>query len=101
MQGSWFCVELAIFVVPSHYSLRHGWMTSEAALYNWDFSGSPDGHRWCLLRRHQKDTSLAFGGGFATHTWEIPDLPESNSEPKAYRFFRVSLTGTHIGTGHE
>lgn len=96
MQGSWFCVELAVFVIPSHYSLRHAWTSREGALYSWNFLGSADGKEWHVLREHYKDASLA-KGGFSSHTWEI----ERGNVSTPCRFFKVQSTGPHIGTGDQ
>lgn len=93
IEGSWFGIELAIFVKPSAYSLRHGWTSADGALLNWNFLGSPDGKEWQVLRQHHKDVSLATGG-FSSHTWEI----EKSNGSISCRFFRIQLTGTHIGT---
>jgi hypothetical protein len=94
IEGSWFCIELAVYVVPSHYSLRHGWTSAAGALYNWDLLGSADGEDWQVLRAHRKDASLATGP-FSACTWGIPPNPT----PPPCRFFKVQLTGTHVGAG--
>jgi hypothetical protein len=93
IEGSWFGIELAMYVMPSAYSLRHGWTSADGALHCWDLLGSPDGKEWHVLRQHHKDVSLATGG-FSSHTWEIAQ----SDVPIPCRFFRVQLTGTHIGT---
>eukprot|EP00277_Geminigera_cryophila_P001748 CAMPEP_0179424236 /NCGR_PEP_ID=MMETSP0799-20121207/11466_1 /TAXON_ID=46947 /ORGANISM="Geminigera cryophila, Strain CCMP2564" /LENGTH=187 /DNA_ID=CAMNT_0021198645 /DNA_START=378 /DNA_END=938 /DNA_ORIENTATION=- len=68
IQNSWFCIELRVYLKPTHYSLRHGWTSADGALYNWNFLGSPDGHEWFLLCKHLQDRSLATGG-YSAHTW--------------------------------
>ena len=93
IEGSWFCIELAVYVVPSYYSLRHGWTCADGSLYNWDLLGSADGQAWQVLRSHRKDASLATGP-FSAFTWAIQDTAHTPC-----RFFKVKLTGTHVGVG--
>lgn len=86
---SWFSLELppGLWVLPSRYSLRHGFSSSSHALRSWDLLGSVDGIEWVVLRRHADDHSL--DGRFAEATWAL------GAVGRPVRWFKVQITGAN------
>lgn len=80
-------------VIPTAYSLRHGWTGNAGALRHWVCEGSLDGRKWTVLRQHINDESIntAYGYGY----WKIP-----NDDQAAYRFIRVRQTGLNSSGRH-
>ncbi|XP_028393551.1 coiled-coil domain-containing protein 18-like [Dendronephthya gigantea] len=72
-------------VLPSAYTLQHGWSGVSGALRNWVLEGSRDGKVWHILANHVNDDTL--DKGYAAATWKIDDVST------AYRFLRVRQTG--------
>ena len=71
-------------VLPSAYTLQHGWSGVSGALRNWVLEGSKDGKVWSTLMNHVDDETLT--KGYATATWKINDVSTS------YRYLRVRQT---------
>ncbi|KAJ4461400.1 putative E3 ubiquitin-protein ligase HECTD1 [Paratrimastix pyriformis] len=91
--GGWLAVELrGIGVMPTHYTLRHGWDQRLYMLRHWCFEGSQDGACWTVLRAHVSDGSLQ--GPYGTHTWSLRCA-------HFYRHFRVRATGPNSSGFHE
>ena len=62
-RGSWFAVDLGVWVYPTAYTLRHSrGYGSRSALRNWLFQVSKDGHDWLTVHTHENDTSLGEPG---------------------------------------
>ena len=62
-RGSWFAVDLGLWVYPTAYTLRHSrGYGSRSALRNWLFQVSKDGHDWLTVHTHENDTSLGEPG---------------------------------------
>lgn len=80
-------------VIPTAYSLRHGWSGNAGALRHWVCEGSLDGRKWIVLRQHINDDTIntAYGYGY----WKLP-----NEEHNAYRFIRVRQTGLNSSGRH-
>ena len=88
-EKSWWCVDLtenyALYL--THYTLRHGYHTSNSFLLNWQLEGSLDGENWQTLSRHDSDRSLKGNERYQTHTWAI------DGDHSAFRYFRIFQTG--------
>jgi len=87
-KNGWISVDLAMWVVPSHYTLRHSRGFGRSALRNWLFQVSKDSKAWVTLRSHVEDNSLTEPG--STATW---DLEPPKDEKQGWRHFRVHLNG--------
>jgi E3 ubiquitin-protein ligase HECTD1 len=66
---SWFSIDLGVWIIPTHYTLRHARGYGKSALRSWELQGSKDGTEWVLLSCHEQDTELVEPG--STFTWEV------------------------------
>jgi len=90
--NSWFVVDFKDHViVPRNYTLRHYSSQDSHALRHWKFEGSNDGLTWDILRVHKNDKSLNKRG--ASRTWSLDTYSMTKGQSKAYRLFRVQMTG--------
>ena len=88
LENSWMKIDLKnLYIVPTHYSLRHYISWDTEALRNWILEASFDGHSWQTLRAHRNDTSLNHKGAVAT--WEL------RAKGAKYRCFRVRQIGVN------
>jgi len=97
MPFSWFSVDFTpinLRILPSHYTLKHGYDIPEHFLRHWDFLGSKDGENWVILKSHSSDANLR-GQGYSTHTWKI-----DNHDNQYYSHFRIRQTGVNSSEGH-
>lgn len=90
---AWFSIDLGVWLVPTHYTLRHARGYGRSALRNWQLQGSRDGVTWTPLYTHQDDCSLNEPG--STATWKIPDAQQSleGTYPRGWRHLRIQQTG--------
>ncbi len=89
---AWFCIDLMnLWVVPTHYTLRHYETYDNEALLDWKFQASNDAKKWKTLLTHKKDTAL--NKKSATKTWAV------QKPKKAYRMFRILQTDKN-NNGH-
>jgi len=111
-KDSWFSLELplGLWILPHHYSIRHGFSSGANALRDWELQGSADGVHWVCLRAHTNDHTL--NDRFAVGTWGVgygDDTKAANSQalkqpPDAtcvHRFVRVLMTGVNSSKGRE
>jgi len=90
--NSWFIIDFKDHVVvPRHYSLRHYSSQDSHALRHWRYEGSNDGQTWDILRVHKNDKSLNKKG--MSHTWSTDTYSITKHKSKAYRLFRIQMTG--------
>ena len=91
----WLVIDLGVFIVPSHYSLRYSKGFSKSAPRNWCFlmsrTGGPSSADWDLLHTHSNDDRMKEFG--ATATWSLQDSNEVKRETKGWRFARIQQTG--------
>jgi hypothetical protein len=88
--GVWVSLSMRGFaVLPTHYTLRHGYVSDGANLRNWVFEGSSDGNTWIILSTHTNDRSL--GGNYGTASWKIDGARDFFSH------FRIRSTGRDGG----
>jgi len=84
--GAWHKIDLgAHSILPTHYTLRHGYDNKNYSLRNWQLQGSTDGTTWMPLRTHVDDMSL--NAAWATASWPIAAVTV------AYRYFRILAIG--------
>ncbi len=108
----WICIDLGMFVVPTHYTLRcskssnssgfGGGSQLKTAPRNWALlvsrTGGPNSSDWEILHVHSNDSSLKEPG--SSHTWCLSDSPliknetsAENGESQGWRFVRIQQTG--------
>jgi hypothetical protein len=75
-------------IIPSHYTLRHGFDNSDEVLRNWVLEASVDGTAFVELSTHTNDAKLVAAGG-STASWPIA----ARRGGAAYSYFRVRITG--------
>lgn len=85
---AWFAIDLGVWIVPTHYTLRHARGYGRSALRNWQFQVSKDGINWVTLKTHKDDTSLNEPG--STATWPLTP-PED--EKQGWRHIKIQQTG--------
>ena len=86
VENSWFVVDLQnLYVMPTHYALRHYISWDTEAIRNWILEASLDGTSWITLRAHREDASLNQKGKVVTF--------ELRSKGGRYRAFRVRQIG--------
>ena len=88
----WIVIDLGVFVVPSHYTLRYSKGFSKSAPRNWSLlmskTGGPNMADWDIIHTHMNDDRLKdFGSSF---TWP---LTEVRKEPYGWRFARIQQNG--------
>jgi hypothetical protein len=76
-------------LLASHYTLRHGFSSTNVALRNWNFEGSNDAKSWTVLSEHRNDTHL--GDNYKSHTWQVGT--EFSNDVQPYRYFSIHVTG--------
>eukprot|EP01084_Bolivina_argentea_P242609 406942_1 len=87
-EQQWFTINFrCLYIIPTHYSLRHYSTWNTEALRNWILEGSFDGNTWLILRTHRNDTSLDHRGAMAT--WEI------KAKGAKYKCFRIKQVGAN------
>jgi len=66
----WFMVDLGAEreIIPTHYSLRHGYEDADSSIKDWRFEGSCDGKTWMTLHRGEDPP---FTKGYETKTWKV------------------------------
>jgi hypothetical protein len=74
----------------NHYCMRHGNHNGDRRPQNWRLEGSKDGSAWVMLREHNNDETMPYGG-YAVGDWEVDNVGES------FRHFRVFQTGRSSG----
>ena len=60
----------AMRLLPTHYSIRHGYNNGGHRLQSWVFEASADGDVWRTLREHSNDAELR-DESFASASWEL------------------------------
>eukprot|EP00116_Pleurobrachia_bachei_P011106 sb/3471368/ len=68
-RNGWLSIDFALWIIPTHYTVRHSRGFGRSALRNWLFQVSKDSKGWVTLRTHVDDNSLSEPG--STATWEI------------------------------
>lgn len=87
--NSWFEFDFGetTTVMPTAYTLRHGFDKARDGIRNWVLEGSNDHDCYDILRCHSNDTNLG-NAPFDTHTWAL-----QNATGKAYRYLRLRQIG--------
>lgn len=112
----WFCVDLGVHLIPSHYSLRYSKAASigcgnmsvsvanacgpqKTAPRNWALLASKTGgatpQEWTILSLHSQDDRLKDFGQPATWDLQMHDAVRKERETNSpgWRFFRIQQTG--------
>ena len=76
-------------ILPTHYSLRHGWKQGKFCLRSWKLEGSINGTSWVTFCQHTDDETLN-SSPTNKNTWAFANRPNQNLP--WVRFFRVSMT---------
>jgi len=96
----WIVIDLGVFLIPSHYTLRYSKGFSKSAPRNWSLlmskTGGPNMTDWDIIYTHMNDDHLKEYG--SCHTWSLSDSSaikkeESNSNVTGWRFIRIQQNG--------
>jgi hypothetical protein len=97
---AWVAIDLGEgrSLVPNCYCVRHGYSSPHFLLRSWNFEGSHNGRGWKIMKAHKNDSLLRNTKqpqqGFSVAAWEVKGVE------KAYRHFRIRMTGKHWSDGH-
>lgn len=85
---SYYCVDFGDSrrVVPTHYSLKHGFGWSRNSLRSWVFEGSTDNNEWVEISKHSNDITL--NSSFAEGHWIVDKVPKYGM-----RYLRIRQVG--------
>eukprot|EP00483_Globobulimina_turgida_P011952 UN11974 len=87
--NSWVTIDFGPYkIIPTAYSLRHGYGVGMALLRNWYFEGSNDANKWVKIKTHRNDRALCYS--YQLHTWNIPNCAESFKMFRIYQYGRNS-----------
>lgn len=88
-QDSWIEIDFGSSqsLVPTAYTLRHGFDKARDGIRNWVLEGSNDQEFYDILRCHSNDTHLG-NAPFDTHTWSL-----QNPRGQKYRYLRLRQIG--------
>lgn len=90
--SNWYIFDFkGLLLLPTHYTLRHGWKPGKFCLLNWKLEGSATGKKgsWLALCQHTDDHSLAASPA-NSNTWVLTHGPQNYPW---VRFLRVAMTG--------
>eukprot|EP00053_Salpingoeca_punica_P020085 m.207429 g.207429 ORF g.207429 m.207429 type:complete len:2206 (+) comp17789_c0_seq4:215-6832(+) len=93
--GSWFSVDMGMFIIPTAYTLRHAFGYARSSLRNWDLQASKNETEWITIMAHKNDQALSIEPG-STATWPLDPPPN----PEGWRYFRIIVTGPTANTSH-
>lgn len=91
-KSAWFNIDTGLYIIPTHYSLRHSRGYGRSALRNWFFQVSNDGTTWTTLKTHENDESLQEPG--STTTWQV-EIPETETTETGWHMMRIQQNGTN------
>lgn len=95
----WFCLDLGVHLIPSHYTLRYSKGFAKTAPRNWALLASKTGggslQDWTILMMHSQDDRLKEFGQAATWDLESQDAVKKEKEAngEGWRFLRIQQTG--------
>ena len=95
---AWIVLDLGVFIIPSHYTLRHSKGFNQSAPRNWSFMMSREGNEWDLLYEHKNDQKLNEPGSVAS--WEINQSELVTNENKGWRYVRLQQNGKNSSEEH-
>jgi E3 ubiquitin-protein ligase HECTD1 len=99
---AWIVIDLGVFIIPTHYTLRHSKGFNQSAPRNWSLMMSKNGEDWDLLYDHKNDRKLNEPGSVAS--WVISDFEESSEllvdEKLGWRFVRLQQNGKNSSDEH-
>lgn len=90
--SNWYTFDFkGLLLLPTHYTLRHGWKPGKFCLLNWKLEGSATGKKgsWLTLCNHTDDHTLATSPT-NSNTWALTHGPQNYPW---VRFLRVAMTG--------
>jgi len=90
--SNWYTFDFkGLLLLPTHYTLRHGWKPGKFCLLNWKLEGSATGKKgsWLTLCNHTDDHTLATSPT-NSNTWPLTHGPQNYPW---VRFLRVAMTG--------
>lgn len=92
-QNSWIEIDFGSSqsVIPTAYTLRHGFNKARDGIRNWVLEGSIDQEFYDILRCHSDDKHLG-NAPFDTHTWSL-----QNPRGQKYRYLRLRQIGKGAG----
>ena len=64
-------------ILPTHYSLRHGWKQGKFCLRSWKLEGSINGTSWVTFCQHTDDETLN-SSPTNKNTWAFANRPNQN-----------------------
>jgi E3 ubiquitin-protein ligase HECTD1 len=82
-------------VMPSAYTIRHGYPIRGHAIRNWRFEAkiSRDDLEWVVLRHHKNDTTIQGIDMNETATFFLPEEPLVQNKNKYFKIFRIYQDG--------
>jgi hypothetical protein len=89
---NWYLFDFKNYrILPTHYSLRHGWKQGKFCLRSWKLEGSVTGaaDSWVTFCQHTDDESLN-SSPTNKNTWAFANRP--NQTLPWVRYFKVSMT---------
>ena len=96
---AWLVIDLGVFIIPSHYTLRSSKSYAKSAPRNWCFlmskTGGSNAADWEMIYAHTNDEKLRESG--ASATWNVSESNavrrEKEAQGKGWRFARIQQTG--------
>lgn len=90
----WIVIDLGVFIVPSHYTLRYSKGFTKSAPRNWSLlmsrTGGPNMADWDIIHTHMNDDRMKEFG--AACTWPL-NADVCKKETHGWRFARIQQNG--------
>jgi len=89
-RSNWYLFDFkSLRILPTHYTIRHGWKRGKFCLRDWIFEGSSDGVTWTVIKQHDNDRTLEMSPT-NSKVWAL-GYAQSTERPKCFKYLRVRI----------